>query len=290
MIKIEQQVLLKDFSPFGIGGPSQHFVAVHTVEELLEAINHAKKKKLPFFLLGRGSNCLFDDRGYKGLVIKNAIDFLHFNKETLSVGSGLFLPYLSMCCSERDLSGFEFAAGIPGSVGGALYMNASAHGQSISSVLRKVTVLTSDGLIEEKEATSLHFGYRFSSFQHSNEMILSATFQLSPSIDVKERVKTFLLERKAKQPLGEKSLGSIFKNPNSKLSAGALIDLCGLKGERVGGASVSQKHANFIINDQEASSRDVLRLIEIIEQNVKETQGIILEKEIVLVPYEETHE
>ena len=284
-MNVYENVPLCDYTTFYIGGKARFFVTVSTSEELKEAILFSKKKKLPFFLLGKGSNTLFDDRGYLGLVILNKINFCTIEEEKVSVGSGTSFSHLGLKTAKLGLSGLEFATGIPASVGGAIYMNAGAMGSSTWQALETVTFL--DENLESKTLPKTHFSYeyRYSSFQISNSVILSATFILSKEKEAKDLQKELISYRTNTQPYGEKSAGCIFKNPKSG-SAGAMIDQCGLKGTTFGKAKVSQKHANFIVTEQGATSGDIRLLIELVQKRVFDKTGVLLEPEVRMVPYE----
>jgi UDP-N-acetylmuramate dehydrogenase len=284
--RIEKNRPLKTLSTMGVGGNAFYYLAVRTIEEMKAALQFASANHIPFFVLGKGSNCLFDDAGYGGLVIHNQIDFFEQEKEEIRVGGGLAFSWLGAASVRRHLSGLEFASGIPGSVGGAIYMNASAHGQETSSVLREILFITEKG--EEKRffASDVAFGYRYSSFQEMKGAIAAALFSLKPSQDAPERERGFLEHRKKTQPLDKKSAGCVFRNPSSEVSAGALIEKSGLKGCSIGGARVSEKHANFIVNEGNASCKEVVELILLIQATVLEKFGYKLEKEVCIIPFQ----
>ena len=221
-------------------------------------------------------------------MIHNQIDFFAHEKETIRVGSGAGFSQLGAWSVRNSLAGLEFASGIPGTVGGAIYMNASAHGKEIAFVLKEVLFITDRG--EEKNflSSELRFGYRYSPFQEMKGAIASALFSLHSSQEAREREKFYLAYRKKTQPLDKKSAGCIFRNPSGEISAGALIEKSGLKGFVLGGAKVSDLHANFIVNEGGATCRDVLELISLIQSRVWEKFGIRLEKEVRFLPYGDT--
>lgn len=284
-MNIDENVSLSDYTTFSIGGKARFFVSVSNSEELKEAILFSRNKNLPFFLLGKGSNTLFDDRGYLGLVILNKINFCTIEEEKVSVGSGTSFSHLGLKTAKFGLSGLEFATGIPASVGGAIYMNAGAMGSSTWQPLETVTFF--DDNLESITLPKAYFsyGYRFSSFQRNNSVILSATFILTKEKGAKDLQKELISYRTNTQPYGEKSAGCIFKNPVN-VSAGALIDQCGLKGCAFGKAKVSEKHANFIVTENGASSKDIRYLIEFVQKQVFEKTGVLLEPEVRVVLYE----
>jgi UDP-N-acetylmuramate dehydrogenase len=282
--KLQFDKSLKNLCTFHIGGNAKYFIEVLSIEDLKQALVFAKEETLRFFILGKGSNVLFDDRGFDGLVIQNKIDFCNFKENQIHVGSGYSLIKLCRECSTRNLSGLEFGIGIPGSVGGAIYMNASAHNQSISNFLKEVLFIDEDGNEQRFLKKELIFDYRFSSFHEKKGVIISAIFELSLLNKVEEKTNSLLDLRKKNQPLDKKSAGCIFKNPPNDFAA-RLIDICNLKGKSIGGAMVSLKHANFIINEKDASSKDVLELIAFIKKEVKEKTGIFLEEEVCYVSF-----
>lgn len=268
---------LSEFSTFGIGGPIHVFVEVSSIEEMIEAF----QLDLPKIVIGKGSNCLFDDRGFHGLVILNKIDFCTWSNTEVTVGSGYPFSLLGVQTARKGLSGLEFASGIPATVGGAVFMNAGANGAETCNSLQ--SVLYFDGR-EQREFSreELVFGYRTSPFQEMDGVILSATFQLKPFSDARKSQLQIIDYRMKTQPLKEKSIGCIFRNPPGQ-SAGALIDRCCLKGTAIGGAKISEIHANFIVNRGGASSEDVKRLIRLVQEKVLEQTGVCLEPEIRMI-------
>lgn len=278
---------LKNLTTFGIGGPARYFIAVHQIEEMQEALNYCNQHQLPFFILGKGSNSLFDDRGFNGLVIANRIDFLNKPAENLwHVGAGYSFSLLGSQTARQGWSGLEFASGIPGSVGGAVFMNAGANGRETGEALETTDFITSEGELISLERSKLQFRYRYSSFQEMSGAIVGAVFRLTPSQTARSDQINLINYRQKTQPYGDKSAGCIFRNPPNT-SAGALIDQLGLKGRSIGGAQVSQMHANFLINTGTASSQDVLSLIDLIKSEVSHHTRICLESEVRYVPYKD---
>ena len=276
---------LASLSTFHIGGPARFFMKVSTINQMIKARHFINEKNLPFLVIGKGSNCLFDDRGFDGLVILNKISFCHVDHEILYVGAGYRLSHLSSQMARQKLSGLEFAAGIPGTVGGAIYMNAGAHGKEMKQPLLSVEFVDEKGVFVQKKKEHLNFAYRFSSFQKSSYMIVAATFRLKKSEKVQEKQALILRHRLSTQPYKAFSAGCIFRNPSKEKGAGFLIESCGLKGKQIGGAKVSEKHANFIVNHKEATARDVLDLALLIQKIVREQTGEYLEMEIRPIPY-----
>lgn len=283
----DQPKLLKELTTFEIGGPCKHYLEIRTISEAQEAIKFCHQKKLPWMVLGKGSNCLFDDKGFNGVILHSKIDFIKTPHEgTFYVGSGYSFSLLGSQTARKGWSGLEFASGIPGSVGGAIFMNAGANGRETCESLICVEFVDHEGNLHNYPISDLCFAYRSSSFQKRQGMIVSGTFALNPSPCARPSQLEIINYRKNTQPYDSPSAGCVFRNPLNNHS-GALIEKAGLKGLSVGDASVSEKHANFIINKHQASSEDVLKLIRIIQERVKETTGIELESEIRYFPYQE---
>lgn len=272
---------LSEFSTFGIGGKIAYFAEIRSVDAMREAFLFASQAHLPILILGKGSNCLFSDEGFAGIVLSNRIDFCHWDlaEKKVMVGAGYSFSLLGTQSVKRGLGGLEFASGIPASVGGAVFMNAGANGFETCEKLYRVGFLGFNGEERCFLKQDLLFGYRLSPFQTMQGAILFAEFALEEGANSKAMQKAMIEKRRLSQPLQEKSAGCVFRNPSGK-SAGALIDACGLKGERIGDAVVSEKHANFIVNRGSARAKDVLELIEKVKKRVKEEQGIELEVEL----------
>ncbi|MCH9625369.1 MAG: UDP-N-acetylenolpyruvoylglucosamine reductase [Chlamydiales bacterium] len=278
---------LKKFSTFGIGGPARYFSEARSIEQMQQMLAYADQVQLPICILGKGSNALFDDRGFNGLVILNRIDFLRsdLEKGLFCAGSGYSFARLGKQTARLGWTGLEFASGIPATVGGALFMNAGAMGQQTCDSLVAVKYVNEKGELEHLLKAELEFGYRTSSFQHRQGAIVEGRFKLAPSKTAKSAQNTLLSARLQTQPYGEKSAGCAFRNPALK-PAGKLIEECGLKGQSVGGAQISLKHANFIVNQGGASAENVLGLIQKIKEQIHQKTGILLEEEIRYIPYE----
>jgi UDP-N-acetylmuramate dehydrogenase len=278
---------LSEFSTFGIGGPILHFAEAKTFEDMREGVLFALKHNFPFLIIGKGSNCLFDDRGFSGVVLLNKIDFCEWNEASAYVGSGYSFSLLGSQSARKAFSGLEFASGIPASVGGAIFMNAGANGKETFEALKSVVYLTDEGHVREYKKQELNFGYRRSSFHAMRGVILAATFVFCSNSPTARSSQLQMLEyRKKTQPIKEKSIGCIFRNPCVTQSAGSLIDRCGLKGVRVGGAKVSEIHANFIVNECQATAADIMDLMSQIQTQVFKITGVHLEPEVRLIPYE----
>lgn len=281
----QKNVLLSTFSTFKIGGAAKLFLSLKSKEDCSAALAYCENHQIPFYILGKGSNTLFDDRGFDGAVLLNELN--HFEREgnLLHGGSGLSFPWLGFQSAKWGLSGLEFAAGVPGSLGGAIFMNAGAMGQDVGQVVFEVEFLSKEGDLHFFSKEELVFKYRWSSFELTQGIILSAKLKLNPLEQAREIQKEHLQKRQASQPLKEPSCGCIFRNL-VHISAGALIDELGLKGLEVGGAKVSTVHANFIVNTGKATAQDVLSLVELIEKKAFEKRGIKLEKELRYLPYQ----
>lgn len=283
---IQKNILLSTLSTFGIGGPARYYVEVRTVDEMVHALRFSKEEKIPHFILGKGSNTLFHDLGFEGLIIHNKIDF--FNSPAFGifhVGAGYNFSLLGVQTARNQFGGLEFASGIPASVGGAVYMNAGANGNETCQTLQSVDYVDEEGIFHLLKKEAISFSYRSSSFQSMKGAIVGATFALQETAEAKPRQLEIVNYRKNTQPYGEKSAGCVFRNP-SCAHAGALIDKAGLKGFAVGGAKVSEKHANFIVNSSNAKCQDVLELITLIQEKVKESSGIDLEAEVRVIPFQ----
>jgi UDP-N-acetylmuramate dehydrogenase len=284
--KFLQNVSLKNYVTFKIGGVAKYFFVAKTNEELLEAISVAKERKIPFFILGNGSNLLVLDKGYKGLVIRNEITDISVEGNIIKASSGAMLPVIASEAKRKELGGLEWMAGIPGTLGGAVWDNAGALGYSIKDNVVGVEVLNLDDMsVEYYTKEKCDFGYRESIFKkHNNLIILSAEFSLENKSKeaIGKSMEEFIDKRKNTQPIDYPSAGSIFKNPES-FSAGELIEKCGLKGKTVGDVKISERHANFIINLGNGKSKDVLKLISLIKKEVKKKFKIKLEEEIVVL-------
>ncbi len=282
--RFEVEKLLSQFSTFGIGGPARFFIEIAKIEEMQALLSYCNQQQLPFITIGKGSNCLFDDAGFDGLVILNKISFCQFDWPLVSVGAGYSFSLLGSQTARKGWSGLEFASGIPGSVGGAVYMNAGASGTDTQEALMEVTFVNEKGVLEVLKKDQIEFSYRFSSFHNKKGAIVAAKFVLIPSEEARKKQLSIIEYRSRTQPYSDKSAGCIFRNP-SPLSAGALIQQAGLKGTRVGGAEVSTVHANFIVNKGKAKASDVLQLSEVVKKTVKEKTGQDLEMEIRCIPY-----
>ena len=269
---------------FKIGGAADILITVKTIDELQTAVNACKASDIPVMILGNGSNLLVSDNGIEGAVITLDGDFkeITVDGDTITSGAGAKLSRLCSVALENSLTGLEFAYGIPGSVGGAMYMNAGAYGGEMKDVALSVTALTPDGEIREVPAEDLQLGYRTSVFKTNGDIILFSKYKLEQGDQaaIKAKMDDVMDRRKTKQPLEFPSAGSVFKRPEGAF-AGTLIEQCGLKGKTVGGAQVSEKHAGFIINIGGATCDDVMGLVKLVQDTVKAETGYFLEREII---------
>ena len=284
-VKTSRDEPLARFTTMRVGGPADLFAVAHNAFELRGLIKFARSRRLPHLVLGRGSNAVISDRGVRGLVIQDRAEGVEIRDNRLLAEAGLPMARAATVTQGAGLSGLEFGLAIPGTVGGAVWANAGAHESDISEVLESATVLLADGSERTLPLDELRLGYRDSRFKGDpQEIVLSATFRLEPASadQIKLRLDDIRRWRQAHQPLGLPSAGSVFRNPEGR-SAGALIDEAGLKGFSVGGATVSEKHANFIVNDRRGSAADVRRLGEHVQAEVARQSGVELEFEIVFL-------
>lgn len=269
---------------FKIGGPADIFIALKNSKMLIKINDFCKKEQIPVFILGNGSNLLVSDKGIRGAVIKSyGLNNIKERDGFITCGAGVQL--MSLCTFARDskLSGLEFAYGIPGTVGGAVYMNAGAYGGEMKDIVTSVKFIEGSKVCEFG-VNELDFGYRHSAFTGTGRIITEITFKLSHGgkEEINGKMSGLMERRRSKQPLERPSAGSVFKRPAGNF-AGTLIEKCGLKGARVGGAMVSEKHAGFIVNAGGATCGDVLNLIKNIQAEVLKKTGVLLECEIRMV-------
>ena len=267
---------------YGLGGPADYFIRPKTVEQLQQVVQRCNENDIPMYILGFGSNLLISDKGLKAAVIKlDSDDFrqIKFDGENITAWAGAELSRFVLNCVEKGLSGIEALTGIPGSIGGAIKMNAGGNFGDIGSAVESVTLMDAQGNVFEKCKPELMFDYRQTNI--TAKFILNAQLSLnnaSPD-QILRTVKEIWIYKKNNQPLNTKNSGCIFKNPRG-VSAGALIDRAGLKGLQVGEAVVSEKHANFIIAKKNCKTRDVLRLIDLVKQKVKKKFDVELQLEV----------
>lgn len=277
---------MKKHTSFRVGGPAAFLVLPETKEETAEVISLLKACGHPYTVIGNGSNLLVGDKGTESVIIKLSSNFQNYTieGEAICAESGISLARLASLCLSSSLTGFENLAGIPGALGGAIYMNAGAYGSEIKDILTEVTYLDSDGNIITSPASELSLSYRHSIFTEAGYTILSAALRLERGRpeDIRALMEENAKKRKAKQPLEYPSAGSTFKRPPGHF-AGKLIEDAGLRGFSVNGARVSEKHCGFIINDGTATASDILTLMEIVTERVYELFGVRLTPEVRII-------
>ncbi len=288
---LQENVLLAPYTTFKIGGPAKYFLVAKTADEMVNAVKEAKLAGVDWIVLGGGSDLLVSDAGFNGLVIKSELRDVEMNEETgvVVAGSGALLSALIPKTMNAGLAGLEYAIGVPATVGGAVWANLGARGSDIAEWLTSVTVLTSDGEKKILSNADCAFTYRDSIFKHQKFVIVEATFQLEKT-DKKTtfaKMKELADLRKDTQDVGAQCAGCVFQNPTDQtdVAAAKLIDELGLKGKTIGGAKVSDIHANFIINTGDATADDVVELISYIKQQVRDNNGIQLHEEIEYIGF-----
>ena len=287
---VRQQEPMSAHTTFRIGGPADYFVETGNESVLKELLLLCQETETPFFILGNGSNLLVSDEGYRGVMISlRGFDEISFRegegteagKTVMTAGSGVLLSKAAMQAAERGLTGFEFAGGIPGTLGGAVTMNAGAYGGEIKDVILSAQVMTQEGDVRELSAEELDLSYRHSIIQEKDLIVLSADFAFDHGDEeqIKEQMRQLNAQRREKQPLEYGSAGSTFKRPEGYF-AGKLIQDAGLKGYRSGDVMVSEKHSGFVVNVGKGTYRDAMRVIEHVQRAVYEQFGVELELEV----------
>lgn len=284
-IQVKKNIALKDFSTYKTGGTAKFFAEVTNFEEMYHLREFAKSQGVPYMILGGGSNVLFSDEGYPGLIIFNKMGKINIQGELVTAESGVNLAQMVLIASQNNLGGVSGLATVPGTVGGAVYGNAGIPDVYVSDVMTHAVILP-----ENAEQPAIvgpeyfEFKYRDSKLKRSKDIILSATFKLKfePALKVRSEIDQYVKERAKKQPMGS-TCGSFFKNPGQFPSAGWLIDQAGCKGMKIGGAEVSPKHANFIMNTGSAKADDIIKLTVKIHKIVKKKFDVDLEPEVQIV-------
>ena len=289
---IERDRPLAPISTFQTGGAAAYFMEITSEDQLCQALKVAHSSRIPFFILGGGSNLLISDKGFDGLVLRVKITGLELiDKTSIRCGAGEELMALVRFAAEHSLSGLEFASGIFGWVGGAIFGNAGAYGGEIKDVLSEITLVETDGTLKKVPPSYCQFAYRESLLKKTKEIVTRAVFTLTPGDKkhILDRVDEILKIRAGKHPVTGRTAGSFFKNipdptqPYGKLPAGKLLEEIGAKGMRVGGAAVYEKHANMIINTGTATSKDIRQLADILKEKVRKRFAIELEEEVIQV-------
>jgi UDP-N-acetylmuramate dehydrogenase len=277
---------MKKHTSFRIGGPADLFVLPETFEQTAQIVRICRENQAPFYVIGNGSNLLVSDQGYHGVVIQiyKNLSEVGVEGDTITAQAGAMLSVIAKRALEHSLTGFEFAAGIPGTIGGAAVMNAGAYGGELKDVLVEVTVLTGEGEIVNVPAEELQLGYRHSVIPQNGWIVLGAKLKLKKgdSEAIRSRMEELREQRVTKQPLDRPSAGSTFKRPEGHF-AGKLIMDAGLRGFTVGGAQVSEKHCGFVINTGDATAADVYTLIQEVSKRVKAQTGVELEPEVKML-------
>lgn len=283
----EERVLIEEpmerHTSFRIGGPADYFLIPETYEEIRDILKICAEEELPYFFLGNGSNLLVSDRGYRGVIIQTFrnLSGVTVEENKIRAASGALLSSIAAAAKNASLTGFEFAGGIPGTLGGAVVMNAGAYGGEMKDVLEEVTVMDREGQILTLKAEDLEMGYRTSIVKKAGYLVLEAVITLreGDQEQIRERMRELTEQRISKQPLEYPSAGSTFKRPEGYF-AGKLIMDCGLRGYRVGGAQVSEKHCGFVINAGGATAEDVRTLMQNVSDMVYDRFGVTLEPEV----------
>ena len=269
---------------FKVGGKADLFVKVYNVEEIKNVLKIASENDVPLFVLGNGTNLLVKDEGFRGIILQVKLEGININGTEVVVGAGVKNAVLSKKLIDNSLTGFEFASGIPGTIGGAIKMNAGAYGGEMKDIVSEVTYIDYEGKVCTINNSQCEFEYRHSRFFDEQAIILEVKLKLEKGdkSEIEEKVKELLSQRKEKQPLEYPNAGSTFKRGEGFITA-KLIDECGLKGYSIGGAQVSEKHAGFIINKDNATSKDIINLIEYVQKKVKEKTGEDIKLEIEII-------
>jgi UDP-N-acetylmuramate dehydrogenase len=287
--KLIENESMKNHTSYGIGGPAVAFIEPKSVKDLQLVKSFVSNHQVSIYCIGGGSNLLVSDDGIDGLVVSLEKSFkkILFDENTCYAETGIKLSKLVKECIKHNFIGLETLIGIPGTLGGALIMNAGAFGDEISKYLVAIDILNNEGVVENKSADEIEFSYRSSTF-NKNDILLSAEFQLEKSseVEIRNNRDSANQQRKNTQPLKSRSAGSVFKNPK-EFAAGYLIEKVGLKGKSIGGAMVSDIHANFIINQDNATADDVAKLIKLIRETVYKKYSINLELEITTLGFPE---
>ena len=277
---------MSKYTTFRAGGAAALLINPESMAELFSAVTILKLAKVPYMIMGNGSNLLFKDEGFDGVVIRigEGLDRVLVEQNVIFAEPGVKLSQLAKIALEHSLTGLEFASGIPGSLGGAVFMNAGAYGGEMKDVVLSTSSLRRNGMMRDRNRDNLGFGYRTSAFQESDEIIIGVKLLLKqgdPRL-IQETMQELMAKRNEKQPVNLPSAGSFFKRPEGHF-AGKLIEDAGLKGLKVGGARVSPLHAGFVVNEGGATAQDILDLMKIVQETVKEQSGVTLEPEVRII-------
>lgn len=286
----EDHILMEEpmerHTTFRVGGPAACFITVDTREQLAKVFSYLQKTGWDFFIVGNGSNLLVSDKGYRGVIVRLGEDFkqIRVNQDGLIAGAGVILAAAAQAAQQEGLTGLEFAAGIPGTLGGAVRMNAGAYGGEMAQIVESVEVMGMDGEILQLDRETMEFGYRTSAIKNRPYVVLSAEMKLKRGDreDIARLMQELAGKRREKQPLEYPSAGSTFKRPEGYF-AGKLIMDAGLRGKSCGGAQISEKHCGFIINKGNATAADVAKLIRETVETVQDKFGVTLEPEVIFL-------
>ena len=271
---------------FRVGGEASCFIRISDAGQLAALIPYLKKVEIPYFILGNGSNLLVGDKGYEGVILQigSKMNRIQMEDTRIKVGAGVLLSQIARCAQENGLTGLEFASGIPGTIGGAVVMNAGAYGGEMKQVVELVKVMDGDGEILELDGDAMEFGYRTSAIKNRPFVVLEAVLNLrhGDREEILEKMEDLARQRKEKQPLEYASAGSTFKRPEGYF-AGKLIMDAGLRGYSIGGARVSEKHCGFVVNTGRASAADIAEVIREVQEKVKDKFEVSLETEIIFL-------
>lgn len=289
-----KNMTIKEYTTFKIGGLARYFSACNSIEDFHDAVTWCKDRDLPWFILGNGSNILVSDDGFPGLVIKLCGDFkkVVFNENTVEAGAGVLLPVLSRLFLAKEWGGFEFMCGIPGTIGGAVRINAGTKQGEIKDNFISAMILTPGGEIRSVPKQEMEFAYRHSCLASTRDIILSASFSPPCFTDrdsIREKIKEIIASRRQKQPQNKRNCGSVFKSFPGQKPASWHLEKIGMKGMMIGDAMVANEHANWIVNIGRARSEDVKKLIKIGQKRVFAEYGIQLEREVIYLPEDMEH-
>lgn len=278
---------MAEFTSFRAGGHAKELIIVDSTEELKSVINDLKKSGEKHMLIGNGSNILFMDQGYSGTVVKlgGSFEEITVKDDTVICGGAALLSKVARAALDSSLTGFEFAAGIPGSVGGAMFMNAGAYGGEMKDIVKCVNLMSKDGSeVYTLRCDEMDFGYRHSRLEESGEIVLSVEYKLQKGdeTEIKDKMNELMKKRNDKQPVNFPSAGSFFKRPEGDF-AGRLVEAAGLRGLSVGGAQVSEKHCGFVINKGGATADDIIALMHLVQNTVNDKFQVMLEPEVRII-------
>ncbi len=281
---------MKKYTSFKIGGPAECLIKIEKVEELIQVLKICKENKIPLTIIGNGSNILVSDEGIEGIVLKIEIKKFEIqesknqNIKKITIGSGNKLAETAYQLAKQEIAGFEFASGIPGTIGGAIKMNAGAHGTEMKDIVKTITYIDREGKLHKIENNEAKFEYRNSIFSKKDYIIVETELELAKGKkeEIEEKMQEYAKYRKEKQPIEYPSAGSTFKRGTDFITA-KLIDECGLKGYKIGGAQISEKHAGFIINKENATAKDVKELIKYTKEKVYEKFRKNIDTEIEMI-------